>query len=459
MSPKQTDSIFRQKLELLVLCRDSKIKERAQEVASHYSFSLTCLSDEEFDGYFSDLNVVRPQVTLICQETDEATVDFGRRAHELLVRFPKSCIVAVLGRDSSHGDVSSLQNLHIVPLSEAEFFETTKFEYACLYRTRAQYVDIQRNEVFPGTTIPFSVYIKLPLNQKYLAVIFADTVLTDERFQKITNESDHLLIDLGEAAQYSDYISSFFDQAGIGLRKRSRALFLSFCHRVLLLQESLVFNHKSLPVRVTEELFIKIKDLLYELVDLMKREGDLWDVFRAACQNEFFAQWRAPWIAVYSALMSAKSGVGDPIHVALAALLTDLGLYDVPRSSFLEFLKHGAAGLHMPELASVRKHPVDSLERVQARGIPLEDDIQKMLITVHEHADGSGFPSGLKSEEIPLEAAIIRFAELIDFHARSQTATTDFNFRALRGKLASAEEQRGEIYPPQFFQKISKGLL
>lgn len=451
------DSIFRQKLELLILSRDSKVIRRAEEAVSQYSFSFMPLTDQDFEGYFSDSNVVRPQVTLISQILDEAVSDFARRANELLAKFPKSCVVAVLNHDSVNGDLSGLQNLHIVPLSEAEFYTTAKFEYACLYRTRTQYVDINKNEVFPGTSIPFSAYIKLPLNQKYLAVIFADTVLTDERFQKITSESDHLLIDLAEAAQYSNYISTFFDQAGIGLRKRSRALFLSFCHCALLFQESLVFDHKALPSRITSDLFIKIKDLLYELVDLLKRDGDLWDVFREACQNEFFAQWRSPWISVYAALISVKSGKGDPICIMTAALLTDLGLYDLSRESFHKFVREGRGGFQDEELDEFRKHPLVSLNRVLMRGVPLEDNVQKALVAVHEHADGTGFPNGVTVEALPLEAAIIRFAEQIDFHVRNHPEGSEFSFRSLREKLMSTENR--ETYPTQFFEGISKALL
>ncbi|GEM_PF-1553606 len=459
MSAKGTNSIFRQKLELLVLCGDFKVIQRAEEAASQYSFSFTQLLEEDFDDYFSDSNVVRPQVTLICQGPEEQVADFGRRATELLSKFPKSCVVAVLNLDSVKGDLSGLQNLHIVPLSEEEFYHTAKFEYACLFRTRAQYLDIPRNEVFPGTTIPFSVYIKLPLNQKYLAVIFADSVLTDERFQRITDESDHLLIDISESAQYSSYINSFFDQAGIGLRKRSRALFLSFCHSAFLFQESLLFNHKRLPPRITQDLFIKLKDMLYELVDLMKRDGELWDVFREACDNEFFAQWRAPWVAVYATLISVKSGKGDPICVGIAALLTDLSLYDLPREAFHKFLKKGAEGLRDSYLDELRNHPLASLNRVRSGGISLQDEIQKVLVSVHEHADGTGFPYGTIAEGIPVEAAIIRLAEQIDFQARNQAEAPEFSFSRLREKLMRADGLNRETYPSLFFESVSKALL
>lgn len=459
MGAKGTNSIFRQKLELLILCGDSEVIQRAKEAAARYSFSFAQLLDRDFDNYFSDSNVVRPQVTLICQGPEEPIEDLGRRANELLAKFPKSCVVTVLNRESVSGDLSGLQNLHIVPLSEDEFYRTTKFEYACLFRARAQFINIQKNEVFPGTTIPFSVYIKLPLNQKYLAVIFADSVLTDERFQKITEESDHLLIDIGESALYANYISSFFDQAGIGLRKRTRALFLSFCHCAFLFHESLLFDNKRLPQRIAEDLFYKIKELLYELLDLMKREGDLWDVFREACHNEFFVQWRAPWIAVYASLISVRSGQGEAVNVGIAALLTDLGLYDMSREAFHEFLDQGADDLQASVMDELRNHPVQSLSRLSSGGIPLEDRVQRILVTVHEHADGTGFPSGLKAEEIPIEAAIIRLAEQIDFQVRNQFDAPEFSFKKLRENLISSEEGSRGTYPPQFFEKVSKALL
>ena len=61
----------------------------------------------------------------------------------------------------------------------------------------------------------------------------------------------------------------------------------------------------------------------------------------------------------------------------------------------------------------IRKHPQRSIQALKAAGID-----NKLLLTIiaqhHEQADGSGYPNGLKGEDIPLEGRIVAIADVFD---------------------------------------------
>ena len=97
----------------------------------------------------------------------------------------------------------------------------------------------------------------------------------------------------------------------------------------------------------------------------------------------------------------------DMIHVRRGALLHDIGKMGIPDSILLK-----PAGLNDDEWAIMRQHPIyayNMLKHIQylspALNIPLHH---------HEKWDGTGYPHGLKGEQIPLAARIFSIADVWD---------------------------------------------
>jgi HD-GYP domain-containing protein (c-di-GMP phosphodiesterase class II) len=67
--------------------------------------------------------------------------------------------------------------------------------------------------------------------------------------------------------------------------------------------------------------------------------------------------------------------------------------------------------------------------------IPFLSEVAEIVYAHQEHWDGSGYPRGLKGEEIPLGSRIFAIADTLD------AITSDRPYRAAR----SVEDARGEI--------------
>lgn len=96
-------------------------------------------------------------------------------------------------------------------------------------------------------------------------------------------------------------------------------------------------------------------------------------------------------------------------RIKLGAMLHDIGKIGIP-----ENVLRKPSMLDDDEWEIMKQHPVIGAEKVLAPNENLRDLIP-MVKFHHEHYDGSGYPFGLKGEDIPLSARIVAIADA--FHA------------------------------------------
>ena len=93
--------------------------------------------------------------------------------------------------------------------------------------------------------------------------------------------------------------------------------------------------------------------------------------------------------------------------------LTHAGyLHDIGKIVLAPKLLHRQTQLTDKEEAEIRKHPTIGYRILNFFDDTL--DLAEIVLAHHEHWDGSGYPKGLKGEEIPLSARIISIAEVYD---------------------------------------------
>ena len=96
-------------------------------------------------------------------------------------------------------------------------------------------------------------------------------------------------------------------------------------------------------------------------------------------------------------------------RIKLGALLHDVGKIGIPENVLKKPDK-----LSDEEWEIMKQHPVIGAEKVLAPNESLRDLIP-MVKFHHEHYDGTGYPFGLKGDEIPLSARIVSIADA--YHA------------------------------------------
>lgn len=97
----------------------------------------------------------------------------------------------------------------------------------------------------------------------------------------------------------------------------------------------------------------------------------------------------------------------DQIHLRRGALLHDIGKLGIPDGILL---KHGP--LTSQEWTIMRRHPIYAYELLSP--IPFLHPALDIPYCHHEKWDGTGYPRGLKAEQIPLAARIFAVADVWD---------------------------------------------
>ncbi len=155
-------------------------------------------------------------------------------------------------------------------------------------------------------------------------------------------------------------------------------------------------------------------------------------------------------VSRYCRLMADRIGLNEKQKktLQLASILHDVGKIGIPETILCK-----PDRLTKAEYSIVKKHPEKGYNILR----PLEQlaDALPVILHHHEHYDGSGYPSGLKGEEIPPQARLIAVADTYD------AITTDRAYRVAKepeDALAILEEIKGTQLDP-FFVGIFKEVF
>lgn len=456
MSDPKT-SLFRHKLELLILTESEEVLQRAKGVVTAHFLTFRHIPYSKLASDTSPDNR-QAQMVLMAQEKDESLKSFGKRVDEALVLFPRSRFVTVMAAAFSRDNLEGTQSARVTALSQAEFFSTLKFEYICVYRSRSQYYEVQLNDFFPMTTMLAPCFVRLPLNQRYLAVIHGNSVLTENKVQRLESFKQ-IYLRIQDSPKYLEYIQTYYDSSGAALKKKARALFLALNYYSLALNEHILFDFKSSADSQVETLYAGLLSTATTLFEVMKSEENLWDIFREGHDNEIGNFWRAPWIATYAALISVKSGVGDPLVTLISGLLMDVGLYDLDEATAKAYLLSEDKKLEDSMKGSFEKHPLLSLNRALIKKVPITEAMKSVIVCTHEKSNESGFPNQVPSDKLPVEAQLLMFAERIDQEVLTTMKKTGVGFRFLKEKFWESEKTSGKNFSESFLTAIAEALL
>lgn len=193
---------------------------------------------------------------------------------------------------------------------------------------------------------------------------------------------------------------------------------------------------------------IAVRQLYRTTVELSNVTEELLDLMVAAIEaRDPYTSGHSQRVANASQIIARALGLGanEIERVTVAALLHDVGKIDEQFAPILA--KEGR--LTAEEWAIMKRHPIRGAELVNL--LSSLRDIVGPVRHHHENWDGTGYPDGLREEQIPLASRIIMFADTLD------AITTD---RPYRKALTMAEARtefvkfRGRQFDPSICEIV-----
>jgi response regulator RpfG family c-di-GMP phosphodiesterase len=126
-------------------------------------------------------------------------------------------------------------------------------------------------------------------------------------------------------------------------------------------------------------------------------------------------------------------------NIAMGAWLHDIGKLAIPDAILLK-----PGPLTDEERAIMQRHAQIGYDLV--KGIPFLADAAEIIFAHHERCDGSGYPRGLETQEIPIGARIFAVADTFDAMTSDRPYRRALPFEASRKVI---EQGAGKHYDPQ----------
>lgn len=181
------------------------------------------------------------------------------------------------------------------------------------------------------------------------------------------------------------------------------------------------------------------------------QEGALAGLVTALDAREHGTGQHSLRVRDYAVRIGSAMGMGEhALHViGQGALLHDIGKIGIPDEILLK-----PGELSSTEWELMRQHTQIGHEILNR--VPLLNDVADIVLTHHERFDGTGYPAGLKGEEIPVGARIFAVADVFD------ALTTDRPYRqamAVERATSMIVEESGKHFDPEVIDAFVSAQL
>lgn len=165
-------------------------------------------------------------------------------------------------------------------------------------------------------------------------------------------------------------------------------------------------------------------------------------------QKDHYTKGHSERVAQYAAaIVQQCSHAIDKIeNIIYASQLHDVGKCKVPDEILLK------PGRFTPEERAVMNQHAANTYQLLTEEFGIAEEISKIAACHHERYDGTGYPYGLKGEDIPFEARVIALADTFD------AITTSRSYQVARTKSEAIEEieKFAHQYDPKLFEILKE---
>ncbi|QDR79635.1 HD-GYP domain-containing protein [Sporomusa termitida] len=156
--------------------------------------------------------------------------------------------------------------------------------------------------------------------------------------------------------------------------------------------------------RITEQTYRILTAIVFESKDKP------WWMYVNALSN--YVQWlytHSIDVAIISLMVAVELGYSEKEQgdLGLGAMMHDIGKLLVPKSIIQK-----PGPLTDMEMFTIQQHCELGMSSLKPFNLP--EECTDIVLQHHEHLDGSGYPQGLKGDEIARNAQIVMIAEMLD---------------------------------------------
>lgn len=264
---------------------------------------------------------------------------------------------------------------------------------------------------------------------------FVETLKLSGKVEQACGQLDEALKYFDEALTHTKEIGARFLEADIllergNLRKEKGDVFdaLSDLEESYRLYTKLMADGKK---EETEQVIDSIEEMHLQIFDGLAHEVDHKDPYTKGHSDR---------VAALALLLGKELGFKtiNLKTLVAAGLLHDIGKLEIPDSVLKKPDK-----LTDEEYAIIQEHPSTGVNILRGKEFPW--DVKPLILHHHEAFDGTGYPHGLRGEDIPIGARIICLADVFDALTSDRVYRKAFDTEKA---LAIMERDSGKAFDP-----------
>ncbi|MGQ0562364.1 MAG: HD domain-containing phosphohydrolase [Gemmatimonadota bacterium] len=226
--------------------------------------------------------------------------------------------------------------------------------------------------------------------------------------------------------------------------QRERAMLYRAQRRNHAALQALNDAHRAFSHLHARRMLRDVNDIIHQLerifLEIVSQWGDSLE------RKDRYTRGHCQRVADYTCMLARAAGFDER---ALIWLRMGAFLHDVGKTAIPEEILNKRGPLSPEEWRVMQRHTIIGVELISAIEFPW--DIRPLVRSHHEHWDGTGYPDGLKGDEIPLTARILCVADVYD------ALTTTRSYRPAHGPdvaLAMLEQDAGRIFDPELVARF-----
>jgi HD-GYP domain-containing protein (c-di-GMP phosphodiesterase class II) len=270
----------------------------------------------------------------------------------------------------------------------------------------SDYLPINSSSLRADTKIGCDLYlfVKTITDSRYILYGRGNEIFDNDKKEKLVEKNiSRLFIKKEAQPKYYEYLESNFQNIISDTR-------IPPDERTQIVHSAATYLVKDLFKNPISENIKRTKKFAYAMVDFILNEDKVANSLLKIAMHEHYTYTHSVGVAAIGTLFVRDLGLkaNDLKHFCTGILLHDLG-----KTKISTAILNKKGKLTKEEFAKIKKHPELGVKILEEGGNDFKDECI-IALQHHENVDGTGYPYGLKKEEIQTCGRVARIVDVYD---------------------------------------------